>query len=1221
MEKILKLYSFESDGSGKPFPSSDEQIEISSFRYDAKRMGAAPTISCSIHHKRCLDNDWSKDVYVNFRNEKYYLKQTPTSSYSNSSVMYKHDAEFVSERSILDNVYFYDVVNENEVVDRVVSNSTSFNFSGDIHEFATRLNKSLTRLNVGYSVVVDSGIDSDVKLVEFDNKYITEALQEIDNTYNLKYYFVGKEIHIGEQQNIINKVFKYGSTESLLSISKNNANSKIINRITGIGSSDNIPFYYPNDDEKGVTRVLLNGYPDGVSIADTVKYRRVKSTDKFVFKGNTEYTVSLIGGAKKVLGNVYFIGDPEAQKNGYEVDFYYQIELEEGEKVKISVSSSHSETRSLSYELIKTNGVNYGVNTSENTFSLSRGTYNIIVRWRFLVDEPFRFEEEAFNLIDEYIDVKADIVVASNNVWTLNNIPINLESYGISLSHNAKDTDEITIERLLYIHPQKHLMPSIYRSSKGEKRFYNAENNTYQDDDGRYYKFENLYSSRHPKEHIETLDDIKPSIKNVKNNLNQYIDRFIDFEYDDNDNDEVNENNEFIHPYFYAKLNKFDGKFGFNLFDHAIESNEMTISMTSGSCASCEFTIMVDPDTQKNKVLVDDNGDLLRDTNGNVRMGTPLDKQNDTINNYVWIALKKDINTYGVIMPNASNKYRPSTNDKFVILNIDLPKVYVTQAEQKLEKELIKYMYENNSEKFNFSISFSRIFFAENQDILETLNENSKITIEYNGNEYDLYVSNFSYSVDSNSALPDVKIELSDVVTVSQNQISKIVTATKKEIIAKTEQYTTTTAEVKRLSTSIETEIQNIKDELYKPRPESSTQGSNSVPSVDGLLEIKNDLNGIQYLFSKLPIAIQGGVTFYAQDDNIHIPTIAEGLPFDGVTIKYNYDTKKIEVIGGTGGGSGSVTEFWMLSNIPQWITEEKPVAINSDGTTSDFATKNDLSYYATQRWVADYYVPWSEMPNLTDTATKTWVSQQGYIKNHQAIYKLSFESGDFTKTQNKSFTANSAENTINIPTTTDHIKEGSKEFFTNEKAIKALGETLKKYVNLSDYQEIEGIKHFKNGLTGTNWVIGSDASGNPFVKFTKNGDWYVKYINNTMVIGKNNAQLIINQYGHVEIAGGATINGNMLVKGGVSFYSTNGSVTPFLIDVASVDKITSTSTTQVYTANAVKLLKEALANTTGELEAVKTKLENASKALVGIESKTTIKDITTALAALRNSL
>ena len=71
------------------------------------------------------------------------------------------------------------------------SNSTSVKFMGDINEFVGRLNASMTKSGIGYSVVMDDDITSDSKLVSLDNVYLAEALQSIYTIYELPYYFVG----------------------------------------------------------------------------------------------------------------------------------------------------------------------------------------------------------------------------------------------------------------------------------------------------------------------------------------------------------------------------------------------------------------------------------------------------------------------------------------------------------------------------------------------------------------------------------------------------------------------------------------------------------------------------------------------------------------------------------------------------------------------------------------------------------------------------------------------------------------------------------------------------------------------------------------------------------------------------------------------------------------------------------------------------------------------
>jgi hypothetical protein len=155
--------------------------------------------------------------------------------------------------------------------------------------------------------------------------------------------------------------------------------------------------------------------------------------------------------------------------------------------------------------------------------------------------------------------------------------------------------------------------------------------------------------------------------------------------------------------------------------------------------------------------------------------------------------LKKEDETYGVLMPKAPvdgiGGHRPKAcsvgqndGDTFVILGINLPESYITNAEERLEAEIIKYLKDNNDEKFNFSITLSRIFFAENPTILEQLNENASLYVWYNGVRYPLYVSSISYNMGEGDALPEVRVELVDSLSVSQNAIQQAVSQVKVEM-------------------------------------------------------------------------------------------------------------------------------------------------------------------------------------------------------------------------------------------------------------------------------------------------------------------------------------------------------------------------------------------------------------------------------------------------------
>ena len=671
MEIVLKLYTYVDGVNDTPFPNAEEQAMFT-FTYDANRMGGSPQISATVKHRLCLDDLWNDKVYATFRGEKYFIMNTPSSDKDNTDERYNHDIELLSEREVLNHVYFIDAVQGDSTVDVYKSNSTKVIFFGDVNEFVSRLNACLSYQNLGYTAVVDEGVISEDKQVSFEDKYILEALQEIFNVYEIPYYFVGKVIHVGFTENTITYPLKYGFDEALLSISKQNANYALINKIKGQGSSDNIPYYYPNNSPKGDIQIKITA---GTMTAD---------------------------------------------------DFIIE------DYVKFSSSMSFTDVCSVR---------------------------------SIVVGE-----------------------VSNEFVWSINGKDIELEDIGIRLADGVVPVPGSSFmqEQVSYITPMPNLMPSIYRESEGAEQFYEARNNTYEDGEGGYYEFENEYSDTNQRQGTTDFEDIKPTIEGMTNAIGQRIDMFSDFAYDKNDNDETDEEGKYIHTYFFAKLRKFDGENGFNLFDHAIESQPMQISFTSGVCGACTFEIGVSEERQENIVQVDEFGNLKRDEEGNVlwQDQTPQDRQNDTSKYEVWIALKKEDSTYGIVFPNASQNLKPSTNDTFVILGINLPTAYITAAERRLEQSLIKYMWMNNTEKFTFSIKFSRIFFTEHPEVLEQLNENSRVLIEYNGQQHTLYVDNFSYKTDDSSPLPEIEIDLVDTLAVGQNSLQTQLDSVKQDILS-----------------------------------------------------------------------------------------------------------------------------------------------------------------------------------------------------------------------------------------------------------------------------------------------------------------------------------------------------------------------------------------------------------------------------------------------------
>ena len=852
MEKKSLYIKTTKDGIEQSFPSEDNPAIIGTYAYNAQRMGAAPTITATLMYPSCLDDLWTKKEYVEFNGEKYYVDQVPSSSKSNEDERYKHEITFVSERIQLENTFFLDVVTDDTdslYKDKYRSNSTRVIFYGDIKEFVARLNDSMKYSGLDYNIVIDEGITSDEKNISFESQKISECLQNIYNDFELPYYFVGKTIHVGFTENVIYDTLKYGITGGALSIVKSNANTQIVDRITGVGSNKNLPFYYPNnnaraeikfetdladDYELNIDANIINSYIDG-SLDGLVLYYYNKEFDKLFNKtsGNMDrydqvpistlnnYTVLVDykNRTAQLSFNVQTIVEFKIRNcEGYATLYNsYRdttVHLNDGRAIEIG-----SEREITGYSVEAPEWVKCSLNGNKFTISspytieyddgpaIVRITANVSIKTNVfsLYDTPLQNVNSikvsfynGFNASSDYVETGYDryykyvkngeekrIEASESGIYTNKTLG---SKYYVRLWQD--DSNKIPYSNTL--------MPSIYRESKGKERFYNAVNDKYKYDDETFYKFNNLYEKGKQHEAFVTFDDIYPTISNIKNASGLLLGEVADVAYDQDDSDalkydsEDKNNADFVHSYFYIKLNIFDGEYGFNLFKQALESEKAKIIMTTGSCAPCEFEIGVseaknvgDHFEFENPVQTDGKGNIVPGGyEEKVDFNNIIPSQQDTSNYSVWIALKKENSTFGEVMPNVTHDIKVKKGDKFVITGINLPTPYILDAEKRLENNLIKQMKENNDEKFDFSVVFSRIFLAEHEDISSKLNENARINIEYNGQTHLLYVTNYSCKADDN-ILYEISIELAEKVSVQQNLLRDTISDVAEDMVNK----------------------------------------------------------------------------------------------------------------------------------------------------------------------------------------------------------------------------------------------------------------------------------------------------------------------------------------------------------------------------------------------------------------------------------------------------
>lgn len=877
------------------FPSDADFACIKSYTNSRNREGGAPSISASFYFSRPLDKEWSREEYVEFDGERYYATSIPSSSKDSTSGLYKHEASFISKREVLDNTLFFDVVsqdpNDTNGGDKYRSNQTKFSFGGDIGEFVSRINNSMAYCGLydkngvdGYCIVVDEGYGTDeIKELSFESQYLSAVIQLIKTTFELDYYWVGKVCHVGSVQHDLSTsgnygsqyVLQYGSDAALMSIQRNNTNNKAVDVITGCGSSDNIPYYYPNTDEYGKAvfnvenidkdkvSVALSKYWGIVGTSDNKKLTLYKGKEGGVYKGEILTSeLSYTGGYSSTIGS-----------DKCSITTHYEVRILAKKGMVIDLTSvgvgfayndwANEYHKGLVYdskEVVRDFYLRDNENTNSEDKSISKGqtvgtacTYEFIEDGDYTLHLDFLYSYKSKSWKDSqgvyhqadrsYFDmsalgsVKFSYAPTSEYIWvydgdksaSYDKCGIEIEGLSsaaaISFEYNftkdekgnytfvkitRNDTTKavsVMVTGRTWIYPSANLMPSIYRKSGGAERFYYATNSPSGDQKEIYtipgtdslYHFNNPYKNKNPHQGYVTFDDIKPTIKGIRNDLiqadglGQLFGEIADVAFDKADSDAKDENSSLLHPYFYIKLHKFSGEFGFDLFKHALESETGKIEMIEcHGCPACSFPIMCYWDKANNicynPVSVDKNGNLkaVREDYQDYIM-QESDIKSDTLNQNsqtkeIWIAVQKETSTLGVVMPNASAGFKPKQGDKFVITGIKAPSVLITAAERRLDEALIKHMSENNEDKFSYSVKFSRIFLQENPDFAAMLNENTKLTIKYNNELVDAFVSNYQVKIDDN-ALVSAEVELVNSLEAGQSDIKQIIQSVEGEVV------------------------------------------------------------------------------------------------------------------------------------------------------------------------------------------------------------------------------------------------------------------------------------------------------------------------------------------------------------------------------------------------------------------------------------------------------
>ena len=226
--------------------------------------------------------------YIVYEDVKYFLVNPPTivreglaSDNSENRGMTKYSFEFYHPMYMLGNIPMTDVATSSDET-KYKSQDKVFSWVGRPDDYIRKINKNLE--GTPFVVVKSDRFPQDIDdvisdVISFNNNYVSDALKTAYDTWGvpyvvdtldegeyyyqdgntqIDYYSIGKryvilwgvpsnEIYASENDKQINNpfVFMFGKGVGLKNNSRNPRDNKIITRISGYGSENNIPYGYP----------------------------------------------------------------------------------------------------------------------------------------------------------------------------------------------------------------------------------------------------------------------------------------------------------------------------------------------------------------------------------------------------------------------------------------------------------------------------------------------------------------------------------------------------------------------------------------------------------------------------------------------------------------------------------------------------------------------------------------------------------------------------------------------------------------------------------------------------------------------------------------------------------------------------------------------------------------------------------------------------------------
>lgn len=373
----------------------------------------------------------------------------------------------------------------------------------------------------------------------------------------------------------------------------------------------------------------------------------------------------------------------------------------------------------------------------------------------------------------------------------------------------------------------------------------------------------------------------------------------------------------------------------------------------------------------------------------------------------------------------------------------------------------------------------------------------------------------------------------------------------------------------------------------------------------DKCWEIRTTDKGEEYIFGKLPVAVQFGLTSYVDGGYLDLPSIYDGLVIDNQTIYWEeikeeagtdeegnpiYSTTKVLKAKGGGSGGGSSVDLSEL--------DKRYLAINGTAETAKKLSKT----------IKIWGQPFDGTKNITGelnlgtTGLLKKTSPYSYYDNIRIEMlervnnfppRLSIQASDYNGISPQGF--------ISIGGVGDEVLQGlyiislETDVWGKLKLIadgEALGNTAK------------GIEMY----VGSDMVLNIDATqGFKVSKFLYNGADTLNLDTGVMRYNKDEGYWMF--------------DGNLVVTGGLTTFADSGAGNQWIMDAETLEEVTSKNEFKVYSAKVTSMIVESIRKTSTNVTNVIEKLEIIKTELSKLSDSSSASEIGTALNNLASKL